>query len=277
MNRSPSASTRNAPSPRTASEISGWRPRASAPSHITVGWNCTNSTSAISAPARSASASAVAGGDLRVGGGLEDLADAAGREDDRAGAARRRRRRGWPSPMTCSVTPGGPAVRHEQVEDQGVLDDLDAGVLGGGEQGAADLGAGGVAAGVRDAAPVVAALAGQRDARRRRRGRSSAPSAISPRTASGPSVTSTRTASGSQIPTPAVSVSLQVLLGGVVGAERGGDAALRPARRPVVHQGLGDEQHPAGRRGRAAPRRGPRCRSRPRRCRCRGSSRVRAR
>jgi len=47
-----SQSTRNAPSPRTASEISGCCPRESGPSHITVGWNWTNSRSRSTAPAR---------------------------------------------------------------------------------------------------------------------------------------------------------------------------------------------------------------------------------
>ena len=56
MNRTPSRSTRNAPSPRTASEMSGCWPLEPSPSHSTVGWNWTNSTSAITAPARSAAA-----------------------------------------------------------------------------------------------------------------------------------------------------------------------------------------------------------------------------
>ena len=56
MNRSPSKSTRKAPSPRTASEISGCWPRESGPRYMTVGWNWTNSRSRRVAPARSASA-----------------------------------------------------------------------------------------------------------------------------------------------------------------------------------------------------------------------------
>ena len=54
MKRLPSKSTRNAPSPRTASEISGCWPRESGPRYMTVGWNCTNSRSRTVAPARSA-------------------------------------------------------------------------------------------------------------------------------------------------------------------------------------------------------------------------------
>ena len=54
MKRSPSTSTRKAPSPRTASLMSGCWPFASSPSQSTVGWNWTNSTSASTAPARSA-------------------------------------------------------------------------------------------------------------------------------------------------------------------------------------------------------------------------------
>ena len=52
----PSRSTRNAPSPRTASEMSGCCPVDPSPSHRTVGWNWMNSRSVIRAPARSAAA-----------------------------------------------------------------------------------------------------------------------------------------------------------------------------------------------------------------------------
>ena len=51
----------------------------------------------------------------------------------------------------------------QQVDGERMLDDLDlGGSLDGGDQGALDLGTGGVAAGVRDPVTVVAALAGQR-------------------------------------------------------------------------------------------------------------------
>ena len=56
MNRTPAASTSKAPSPRTASEISGCWPLAPSPSQSTVGWNWTNSRSVTTAPARSAAA-----------------------------------------------------------------------------------------------------------------------------------------------------------------------------------------------------------------------------
>src|SRR5665647_2762588 len=56
MNRTPSVSSRSAPSPRTASETSGSWPLTPAPSHSTVGWNWTNSMSPTGAPARSAAA-----------------------------------------------------------------------------------------------------------------------------------------------------------------------------------------------------------------------------
>ena len=57
MIRRPDPSTRTAPSPRTASDTRACCPSAPGPVHSTVGWNCTISTSATSAPARRASAS----------------------------------------------------------------------------------------------------------------------------------------------------------------------------------------------------------------------------
>ena len=105
----------------------------------------------------------------------------------------------WPSPITCRVTPGDArrAVGVEQqVDGERVLDDLDLGrPLDRGDQRALDLGAGRVAAGVRDPVAVVAALAGQRQLAVGAWSKL-VPSAISSRTASGPSVTRTRTASG---------------------------------------------------------------------------------
>ena len=70
----------------------------------------------------------------------------------------------WPSPITCRVTPATPpSVGEQQVDGERVLDDLDLRApLDRGDQRALDLGAGGVAAGVRDPVAVVAALAGQR-------------------------------------------------------------------------------------------------------------------
>ena len=95
-----------------------------------------------------------------------------------------------------------------------MLDHLDAGVvahrLERRDERAGDLGAGGVAAGVRDAVAVVAALAGQRDLAGGVRSKC-APSATRSRTRRGPSVTSARTASSSHSPAPATSVSREVL------------------------------------------------------------------
>ena len=267
MKRCPSKSTRNAPSPRTASEISGCWPRESGPSHITVGWNCTNSRSRSTAPARSASAipSPVETDGFVVCG--EHLAETAAGEHHRAAADR-----ADAVALALAHHVQGDARRRPPVAVRGsrstaerVLDDLDLG---------------------RRARPRRPGRAGSRRRwRRRRRARSgrgggrprgsatarrrrswskSVPSAISSRTASGPSVTSTRTASSSQAPAPATRVSSQVLLGGVPGPERGGDAALGPLGRAGGEDVLGDHQHRAARRAAriAARRSARRCRSR---------------
>ena len=107
MKRVPSSSTRNAPSPRTASEISGCCPRDTPPSHITVGWNCTNSRSRSTAPARSARAipSPVATAGLVVAEKTwpsPPLASTTARHSTAPTPSR------WPSPITCSVTPATP-------------------------------------------------------------------------------------------------------------------------------------------------------------------------
>ena len=139
-------------------------------------------------------------------------------------------------------------VGGEQVDDERVLDDLDAGVVDDpvqrGDQRARDLGAGGVAAGVRDPVAVVAALAGQLDLAlgvavelRARARRARAP-------ASGPSVTRMRTASAVAQPDAGDERVVEVLLRGVLGVERRGDAALRPRGRARREHGLGHEQHP---------------------------------
>ena len=59
----------------------------SAPSHSTVGWNCTNSRSRDRGAGAQRQRHAVAGGDRRVGGLREDLAEAAGGQHDRAGTS----------------------------------------------------------------------------------------------------------------------------------------------------------------------------------------------
>lgn len=110
---------------------------------------------------------AVAGGDGRVGGGREDLAHAAGGEDhgggvDGADAVVP------PLPHDVQGDACGAALGvGEQVEDEGVLDGADAAGAHGLDQGAGDLRAGRVAARVGDPAPVVTALAGERDGARR--------------------------------------------------------------------------------------------------------------
>ncbi len=151
---------------------------------------------------------AVAGRDRRVGGLREDLAEPARGEYDGPAAHR-------PDAVALALAhhvqgdPGDPAVlREQQVDGQGVLDDLDVGRgVDRRDQRALDLRAGGVAAGVRDPVAVVAALAGQREHARPGEWSKLAPSAISSRTASGPSLTRTRTAAGSQAPAPATRVS----------------------------------------------------------------------
>jgi len=105
---------------------------------------------------------AVAGGHARVGGLAEHLAEPAGGEHDRAAV------HGADAVVLALAEhvqgqAGDAAVRGtEEVDGQGVLDDLDLRrPLHRGDQGALDLRAGGVTAGVRDAVAVVAALAGQ--------------------------------------------------------------------------------------------------------------------
>ena len=102
----------------------------------------------------------VAGRDRRVGRRGVDLPEAAGREHDRPAVGRA-------DPVDLALADDvqrHPAHRAvvggEQVDDEGVLDDLDAGVVDDpvqrGDERPGDLGAGGVAAGVRDPVAVVA-------------------------------------------------------------------------------------------------------------------------
>ena len=164
MKRTPLPSSSTAPSPRTASDTSGCCPWASGPSHMTVGWNWTNSRSATSRARAQRERHAVAGGHVRVGRLAEHLAEAAGREDDDRGQGR-----ADAVALARAHDVQGDALRRprcvaQQVEGEGVLDDLDAGVeLHGRHQRPRDLGSGGVAARVRDAIAQVTALAGQRD------------------------------------------------------------------------------------------------------------------
>ena len=90
----PRESTRRAPSPRTASLISGRRPTPPA-ANSTVGWNWTNSRSAIRRTCREGERDAVGGRPGRVGAARVQLSEPAGGEQHRgrvddAGAARRR-------------------------------------------------------------------------------------------------------------------------------------------------------------------------------------------
>ncbi|AOW88351.1 hypothetical protein BC342_19480 [Streptomyces olivaceus] len=110
MKRTPSASTRWAPSPRTASETRGCWPSASAPRKRTVGWNWTNSRSLTSAPARRASAtpSPVETDGLVVAEKTWPMPPVA---RTTAGAWTAPTPSCRPSPMTCRVTPAvRPAV-----------------------------------------------------------------------------------------------------------------------------------------------------------------------
>lgn len=142
----------------------------------------------------------------------------------------------------------------EQIQDQGVLDGVQGGLADRADQGAGDLRAGRVAARVGDAAAVVAALAGQRDVAAvggvevRAGGDQSAygVGALGDQGAHGLLVAEARARDEGVV---------EVLLGGVALAERGGDAALGPAGRAVVEAGLGDDDGvQAG--GGAAQRRG---------------------
>ena len=163
MKRSPSQSTRKAPSPRTASEISGCWPWESGPRYITVGWNWTNSRSRRVAPARSARAIPSPVETL----GLVDWENTWPRPPEASTTARQCTAptpSRWPSPSTCRVTPATPpsSARSRSTASACWIDLDGRGPLDGGDEGALDLRAGGVAAGVGDAVAVVAALAGQR-------------------------------------------------------------------------------------------------------------------
>ena len=123
------------------------------------------------------------------------------------------------------------------------------------DEGAGDLGAGRVAARVRDAAAVVAALAGQLDLAGVGVGVEAGAGGDQP--AYGVGALGDEGADGLLVAQARARDEgvVEVLLGGVALAERGGDAALRPARGAVVEAGLGDDDRAAARRRRSAARR----------------------
>ncbi len=186
---------------------------------------------------------AVAGGDGRVGGGGEDLAEAAGGEDDgprvdRADAVA----------LALAHDVQGQTRRaalrvRQQVQHQGVLDQFEVVVGADGlDQGARYLRAGRVPARVGDTTAVVAALAGEQDLALvvLVEGRSGGDQAADRARALGDEHPHRLLVAQARARDEGV---LQVLLGGVALAERGGDAALCPAGRAVVEHRLGDDQH----------------------------------
>ena len=207
MKRSPSKSTRNAPSPRTASEMSGCWPWESGPSHITVGWNWTNSRSRSRAPARIASAMPSPVDTL----GFVDWLNTCPRPPEASTTARHRTAPTpscWPSPSTCSVSPATPpsAERSRSMASACWMTSIS------GARSTAAMSARWISAPV--ASPPACAMRSRWCPPSRVRDSSPSgwwskwvPSAMSSRTASGPSVTSARTASTSQAPAPATRVS----------------------------------------------------------------------
>lgn len=135
----------------------------------------------------------------------------------------------------------------EKVQDEGVLDGADTARADRLDQRAGDFRARGVAAGVGDAAAVVAALAGEGEAAlgglvEVRAGRDEAAHgvrALGDQEADRLPVAQARAGDQGVV---------QVLLGGVALAEGRGDAALGPAGGAVVEAGLGDDDRPEARR-----------------------------
>ncbi len=130
----------------------------------------------------------------------------------------------------------------QQVDGQGVLDDLDlGGPLDGGDQGPLDLGPGRVAAGVRDAVAVVAALAGEAQLAVRLLVEDGAQG--DQLVDGGRSLGHQRVHGGGVAGAGAGHQGVPLVVGGgVLGSERGRDPALRPLRRAGVEDVLGDHQ-----------------------------------
>ena len=207
MNRLPSSSTRKAPSPRTASEMSGCWPRDSGPRYMTVGWNCTNSRSRRVAPARSAIAmpSPVDTAGFVVCENTwpsPPLASTTARQWTAPTPSR------TPSPMTCRVTPTTPpssSVSRSTASACWMTSMSGAASM-------AAISARWISAPV--ASPPACAIRSRwwppsrvSDSSPSALWSKLVPRAISSRTASGPSVTRARTASRSQAPAPATRVS----------------------------------------------------------------------
>ena len=189
----------------------------------------------------------VAGGDRRVGGRGEHLAEPAAGQHH--GAAQHRA-----DAVALALAhhvqgdAGDAAVRAgDQVEHERVLGDVDVG--GGvhrGDQGPLDLRAGGVAAGVRDPVAEVAALAGQRQLAglgvvEDRAQRDQLADRVRPLGHQHPDrlLVADAGAGDERV--------VQVLVGGVAGTECGGDPALGPLGRARGEEVLGDHHDRADR------------------------------
>lgn len=193
-------------------------------------------------------------GDRGVGGGGEDLAHAPGGQDHGRGMD------GTDAVVLALAhdmegDSGRTAVGiRQQVQDQGVFDGAQlAGVYRLDER-AGDLGARRVASRVRDTAPVVAALAGELDL--------TGLGGVEVRAGGDQPAYGVGTLGDQGADRVLVAQArardqgvVQMLLRGVAVAQRGGDAALRPARGAVVQAGLGDHDR-AQPGGRAAQRGG---------------------
>ena len=227
MIRLPSQSTRNAPSPRTASEISGCWPCEWGPSHITVGWNCTNSRSRSVAPARKARAMP---SPVETDGLVDwektwprpPLASTTARQSTRPTPST------WPSPRTWTVTP---AIAPSSPRSRSTASACWMTSISGAFSTAA-ISARWISAPV--ASPPAWAIRSRWWPPSRVRERTpscwskTAPQLISSCTASGPSVTSARTASRSHAPAPATRVSCSCCSG----VSPGPSAAAMP---PCAH------------------------------------------
>ncbi len=240
MKRTPSASTRWAPSPRTASETSGCWPSASAPEEQHGRVELHEFEVADLGARAQGERDAVAGGDGGVGGRREDLAHAAGREDH---GGRVDGSHAVVLALSHDVqghTRGASVGVREEVQDERVLDGAQAARAYRLDEGPGDLGAGGVAARVGDAAAVVAALPGQLQAALFGLVEVGAGldepaygvGALGDEDADGLLVAQARARHQRVV---------EVLLGGVALAQGRGYAALGPAGGAVVEAGLGDD------------------------------------